>query len=361
MDIISEENESNISIDDINVFYKERFINLSNINNTLYMSLSKVNIPDTIKYIGKVDSYDIWYEKKYKLFLIGLPNSPTKSWYKIKNINDIDVFITFFSSEKMDLYNEISFIINLNSQNKIENFEEFTRYIYLHEFTEKQIFETKRDMNHMIKNNKLIYDDEIKILNNFIQSKMSSFFIRLKYSKSIIYCESYNNINNDKYILVKLYYNDLKMRNRYAKWLKNIPSDCSILFSTFNITFCDDLIDNINTLDYTNENITLLDALFNIYTDRLKLKKRINIKKIKSNDISEYISKKLNNLDSDELFNKIIKDGMFKAFENSFDILLETFYDKINNNENENVRTNIMYFNEKLKNKIDDIFKSKLI
>jgi hypothetical protein len=213
----------------------------------------------------------------------------------------------------------------------------------------------------MIKNNKLIYDDEIKILNNFIQSKMSSFFIRLKYSKSIIYCESYNNINNDKYILVKLYYNDLKMRNRYAKWLKNIPSDCSILFSTFNITFCDDLIDNINTLDYTNENITLLDALFNIYTDRLKLKKRINIKKIKSNDISEYISKKLNNLDSDELFNKIIKDGMFKAFENSFDILLETFYDKINNNDNENIRLNIMYFNEKLKNKIDDIFKSKLI
>ncbi len=357
MDIISEENESNINIDDISVFYKERFINLSTINNTLYMSITKVNIPETIKYIGKIDSYDIWYEKKYKLYLIALPNSPTKSWYKIKNINDIDIFITFFSSEKMDLYNEISFVINLNSQNKIETFQEFTRYIYLHEFTEKQIFETKRDMNHMIKNNKLIYDDEIKILNNFIQSNISSFFIRLKYSKSIIYCETFNN----KYILVKLYYNELKMRNRYDKWLKYIPSDCSILFSTFNITFCDDLIDNINNLDYTEDNIILLDALFNIYTDKTKLKKRINIKKIKSNDICEYINNKLNNLDSDEVFNKIIKDGMFKAFENSFDILLETFYDKINNNDNDNVKNNIMYFNEKLKNKIEDIFKSKLI
>jgi hypothetical protein len=355
MDIISESIESNINVDDISVFYKERFINLSNINNINY--ITKVNIPDTIKYIGKIDSYDIWYEKKYKLYLIGLPNSPTKSWYKIKNINDIDIFITYFSSEKMDLYNEISFVINLNSQNKIEKFEEFTRYIYLHEFTEKQIFETKRDMNHMIKNNKLTYDDEIKILNNFIQSKMSSFFIRLKYSKSILYCETFN----ETCILVKLYYNELKMRNRYDKWLKYIPSDCSILFSTFNITFCDDLIDNINNLEYINDNIILLDALFNIYTDKSNLKKRINIKLIKSNDISKYINMKLNNLDADEVFNKIIKDGMFKAFENSFDILLETYYDKINNNDNENIRTNIMFFNEKLKTKIDDIFKSKMI
>jgi hypothetical protein len=355
MDIISEENESNINIDDISIFYKERFINLSSINNT--SNITKVNIPETIKYIGKIDSYDMWYEKKYKLYLIGLPNSPTKSWYKIKQINDIDMFITFFSSEKMDLYNEISFVINLNSQNKIEIFEEFTRYIYLHEFTEKQIFETKRDMNHMIKNNKLTYDDEIKILNNFIQSKLSSFFIRLKYSKSILYCESFNTTH----VIVKLYYNELKMRNRYDKWLKHISSDCSIIFSTFNITFCDDLIDNINNLEYMNDNIILLDALFNIYTDKAKLKKRINIKKVKSTDISEYISKKLNNLDSDELFNKIIKDGMFKAFENSFDILLETFYDKINNNDNENIRNNIMYFNEKLKTKIDEIFKSKMI
>lgn len=358
MDIISEENESNINIDDISVFYKERFINFSAINTINNLSsITKINIPETIKYIGKIDLYDIWYEKKYKLFLIGLPNSPTKSWYKIKNINDIDMFITFFSSEKMDLYNEISFIINLNSQNKIENFEEFTRYIYLHEFTEKQIFETKRDMNHMIKNNKLTYDDEIKILNNFIHNNICSFFIRLKYSKSIIYCESFNS----SHIIVKLYYNELKMRNRYDKWLKFIPSDCSILFATFNITFCDDLIDNIHNLEYMNDNIILIDGLFNIYTDKSKLKKKINIKKIKSKDICDYINKKINNLDCDDIFNKIIKDGMFKAFENSFDILLETFYDKINNNDNENIKTNIMYFNEKLKNKIDDIFKSKLI
>ena len=126
MDIISEENESNINIDDISVFYKERFINFSVINTTNNLSsITKINIPETIKYIGKIDLYDLWYEKKYKLFLIGLPNSSTKSWYKIKNINDIDIFITFFSSEKMDLYNEISFVINLNSQNKIENFKEF--------------------------------------------------------------------------------------------------------------------------------------------------------------------------------------------------------------------------------------------
>ena len=54
----------------------------------------------------------------------------------------------------------------------------------------------------------------------------------------------------------------LKIRNRYDKWQKYIPSDCSILFSTFNVTFCDDLIDNINILDYTEDNIILLDALF---------------------------------------------------------------------------------------------------
>ena len=347
-DPISSDNDikSNLNIEDITVFYKNNFINYSNIQLNSYNFITKISIPDNVKYIGKINFYDIWLEKSHNIYLVGLPNSPIKSWYKIKNINEIEQFENYFTEDKMDLYNEYGFFINLKNM----NFNEFTRYLFLHEFTEKQIFETKKDLNKMIKNNKLTYEDEIRILNNFILTNPTSFYIRLKYSKALLYCESFNSN-----VVIKLYYNDLKMRNRYDIWPKFSPSDIGIIFSSFDVSFNDDIIENIYSNNITKNDI---DILFKVNTDETKLKK-INLKKIKSKEIMEYIKNKISELDCDKVFNKIDKDGLFKAFENSFDILLETFYEKIN--DDVNCQTNIMYLNDKLKNRLYDIFKIKLI
>ena len=344
-------NSSNISLEDIALFYKNKFIDFSKISIS-YNNITKINIPENIKYIGKIDFFDLWLETKFNIYLIGLPNSTIRSWYKIKHINEIEIFEKFFSDEKMDLYNELGFVIN--NINNID-FTEFIRYIFLHEFTEKQIFESKRDLKNIIKNTKLLFDDEIRILNNFILSNQNSFYIRLKYSKSILFCEL-----QEKNISVKVFYNELKMKNRYDKWSKFLPSDVSILFSSFNLIFPEEILEKIETYE-KNTIISKMeiDALFKFYPDKNKLKKKINLKKIKNVETSEYLKQKIEQLNCDDLFIKIEKEGIFKAFENSFDILLETFYEKINHNEDINNQT--MYLNDKFKNKLDDIFKTKLI
>jgi hypothetical protein len=150
------------------------------------------------------------------------------------------------------------------------------------------------------------------------------------------------------------------MKNRYEKWPKYLPSDVSILFSSFNLLFPEEILEKIGSSDKNIDVSNLeIDTLFRFYPDKSKLKKIINLKKIKNKESNIYIKDKLEQLDCDELFMKIEKEGVFKAFENSFNILLETFYEKINHNEN--VSNQTMYLNDKFKNKLFDIFKTKLI
>jgi hypothetical protein len=59
-------------------------------------------------------------------------------------------------------------------------------------------------------------------------------------------------------------------------------------------------------------------------------------------------------------FDKMIKDGIFKAFENSLDILLKTIYERINNSEYDQSE-NMLDLNKKIKEKITKIFESKII
>ena len=59
-------------------------------------------------------------------------------------------------------------------------------------------------------------------------------------------------------------------------------------------------------------------------------------------------------------FNKLDKDGTFKAFENSLDILLKTIYDRFNDSEYDQSE-NMFELNKKIRDKITKIFDSKLI
>jgi hypothetical protein len=79
----------NITLEDIKLFYKDRFIDFTRLPSNRYDNITSINLTDNIKYIGKIDSNDIWLETQNNIFLCGVPFSPTRSWYKIKEINQV--------------------------------------------------------------------------------------------------------------------------------------------------------------------------------------------------------------------------------------------------------------------------------
>jgi hypothetical protein len=220
----------NITLDDIKLFYKDRFIDFTRLPTNRYDNITNISLSENIKYIGKIDSNDIWLETTNNIYLCGIPFSPTRSWYKIKDISDIDIFQDYFNkTNTKDPQNIIFFSINLDSM----TLNEFINYIYLNNFTEKQISETIKDLNRSIKNSLITYDDQIRILNNFIKINTNSFCIKTKYSKSIIKCE-YHSENNNNYIIVQISFNELKLKNRYDNLPNYCPSDIGIIFNSLN-------------------------------------------------------------------------------------------------------------------------------
>lgn len=352
----SNKSNKNITLEDIKIFYKDRFIDFTKLPQSRYDLISTINLSENLKFLGKIDSNDLWLETENNIFLCGLPNSPTRSWYKIKEINDIDKFQDFYEKNTtIEPTNLLRFGIKLD---KIE-YNDFVQYIFFNQFTDKNICESQRDLNYSIKDNLITLEDQVRIYNNFLKSNNKNFYIKTKYSKSVIYIEFYND-----YCIVNILYNELKLKNRYENYPANLPSDISIIFNSFDKFFYLDLIkkDKIERLNDKIEGANLdetkmkIDILFKI-GEPAKIKKDLNMKNIVSKDIKQYLKQKFILADSDILFNKTEKEGVFKAFENSFDILIKTFYEKINENEN----IDSLYLTQKFKNKIDEIFKTKLI
>lgn len=338
--------KKNISLEDIKIFFKDRFIDFTNLPHTKYNLITNIKPSENLKFFGKIDNNDIWLETTSNMYLCGLPNSPTRSWYKIKQINDIDIFQDFYE-KNMD--KKPTSILRMGITLDKISFTEFIQYIYFHEFTEKNICETQHDLMHSIRENAITLEDKIRIYNNFIKSETKNFYIKTKYSKSIMYFENYN-----EYIIVSILFNELKLKNRYEKYPSHFPSDICIIFNSFEKIFYLDIIDllknNVNT-----EITKHIDILFKI-GEPTQIKKDLkNI--IVNEDTGQYIKQKNMIIESDLIFNKIEKEGVFKAFENSFDILMKTFYEKINGREN----IDQLYLTTKFKNKIEEIFKIKLL
>jgi hypothetical protein len=353
----SNKSNKNITLEDIKIFYKDRFVDFTNLPISRYNLITNINISENLNFLGKIDSNDIWLHTESNIYLCGLPNSPTRSWYKIKDISDIDTFQDFYEKT---IIKEPSNVLRFGIKFDKMNFTEFIQYIYFNQFTEKNICESQRDLNYSIKDNLITLEDQIRIYNNFLKSNNKNFYIRTKYSKSIIYIETY-----DEYSIVNILYNELKLKNRYDKYPAYLPSDISIIFNSLNKIFYLDVIDliqkeKINEIKFNeiklHEMKIYIDILFKT-GETTKIKKDLGMKNIVSNELKQYIKEKFIFCDSDIVFNKIEKDGIIKAFENSLDILIQTFYEKINQNEN----IDSLYLTQKLKNKINEIFKTKLI
>jgi hypothetical protein len=342
----------NITLEDIKLFYKDRFIDFTNLPNNRYNLITSIILSNNLKFLGKIDSNDLWLETENNIYLFGLPNSPTRSWYKIKEINEIDLIHNYFEkvSEK-DPTNVFRFGIKVDI-NKQYNFSQFIQFVFFNEFTEKKLCEIQSELNNSIKDSLICLEDQVRIYNEFIKLDNKSFYIKTKYSKSIIFCEYY-----ETYIIVNILYNEIKIKNRYEKYPQNLPSDISIIFNGFEKIFYSDIFELLQKENNFELIKIYIDILFKI-TESTKIKKDLNTNNIKSVEIKDYIKNKFIKADSDIIFNKIERDGIFKAFENSFDILIKTFYEKINQNDKD---LDSLYLTEKLKNKINETFKIKLI
>jgi len=336
---ISDNNEDfSISIDDIEKIWKKDYSNITN---------CKDKLPINTTLFGKLFNFNIYQHNK--MILVGFNNSPPKSWYKIKSINDMHIFIEYFKETDKELIDknkstDNQLIIYLTSR---LNFKQLIKYFYFHEFVDKRIYSENDKID--IKN--ITYQDEILLFDKFLETVTANsyitFFTKYSRSKLILSCNFYG-------YYLKILYKPFKLNNRFKILSKDIPSDIDLLLLNLDITRTTDIIKNINEI--TEKDI---DILFDISSKDNIISLMQDIVKTRP-ELSTHITKKISLNDMDLSVDKMVKDGIFKAFENSLDILLKTIYERINNSEYDQSE-NMLELNKKIKEKITKIFESKIL
>lgn len=347
MDNISDKSDKEeilLSISDIKKIWKK---DLCEINNC------KDIINKDITLFARLFNFNIYQFNK--IILIGYNNSTPKSWYKLKSINDLHIFIEYFQDTHKDTYKDThkdthkdihdkQLILYLNSK---FNFKQLIKYFYFHEFIDKRIYSENDKID--IKN--ITYQDMILLFDKFLETininSVITFITKYSKSKLILSCN-----NNGYYI--KILYKSFKLNNRFKILSKDVPSDIDIILLNLDITRTEDIMENINEIEEKD-----IDILFDIAPkDKLKLymSEIIEIKP----DLDTYITKKISIIDMNITVDKMEKDGIFKAFENSLDILLKTIYERMNNSDYDQ-SDNMLELNKQIKNKITKIFESKII
>lgn len=344
MSLSTDDITTNINTSDIINHFNNDFINFTHVKREFYKTITIINIPDKVKLIGKINIFDLWEDISQNILLIAYPNSPIKSWYKIKTLDDINTFLNYFNNTNNHNYsNEVKLYVSNHN-----NFDYLIKLIYFNNFIEKMLYIDLLDFKHN-RMKKINNNDKIKILDSFLTKK--SFIVVTEYSKSILEFLISNDI-----ITVNIYYNKLNLRNRYSNIDKYIPSDVNIVLNNLCLHNYSDLLSQTITI----KNIEICELLLN---NNKILFKDILLKLLKEDldvNILQYINKKYNEIDIDIIFNKLDTDGTLKAFENSLDILLKTLYEKLSLPQT-NYDLNINYINDKIKNKVNDILFNKLI
>lgn len=326
----SDKEEISLSLDDIKKIWKIDFTEIKNSKDKL---------------IGKLFDFNIYHFKK--MLLIGFPNSTSKAWYKLQSINDLHIFIDYFKDKqenKTENKTEKQIIIYLTCK---FNFKELIRYFYFHEFMDKQIWSDNDKIN--VKN--ITYQDKILLFERFLETVTdeSNITFITKYSQNKLIL-SYNHTG----YYLKILYRPLKLNNRFKILPKDVPTDIDLILLDFDIMQTMDIIKNIETLKEND-----IDILFNI-TSKDEIMRLIQDIVQSRPELETYIIKKISLVDMELTFEKMIKDGIFKAFENSLEILLKTIYERINNSEYDQSE-NMLDLNKKIKDKITRIFDSKII
>lgn len=323
----SDKEEISLSLDDIKKIWKIDFTEIKNSKDKL---------------LGKLFDFNIYHFKK--MLLIGFINSVSRSWYKIQSINDLHIFIDYFMDKQKGL-TEKHITLYLTSR---FNFKQLIRYFYFHEFMDKKIWSDNDKID--IKN--ITYQDEILLFDRFLETvtEESNITFITKYSHSKLILSS--NLKNGYYL--KIFYRPFKLNNRFKILPKDVPTDIDLILLNLDIMQTMDIMDNKHKIVETD-----IDILFNIASkDEIKSLMQDIVQS--RPELETYIIKKISLVDMELTFDKMIKDGIFKAFENSLDILLKTIYERINNSEYDQSE-NMLDLNRKIVNKITKIFDSKII
>lgn len=346
MDILTSESFDDHNINDLIIKIKEHKL-FSNflLENEMYSLITNIKIPNNIKLLGffklQFNLY-VWQEIEHNIILLAFPNSPLKSWYKIKKENELKIIIDYFENKDKVYYNINRFCINTTY-----DFLTILNFVKNSSFTSNLIYLDEKD--ETIKIDKLT---ELDISNMFtlqIKSDIEYFYIYTKYSNSKLKFENHNG-----FIIVEINYNQLKLRNRYDPFDKFLPTDINCILNIFEIKSINDILNKKELTDFEIDICVLL----------AKDKKNLNKLKIKLDDIkkehpevTDYINNVIERIKCDELFIQIESDGIFKSFENSVDILIKTVYERLNDSK----CSDYSYINEILKYKVNNIFYSKLI
>jgi hypothetical protein len=338
---ISDENDNMIRFKDIYAFYKDKLILFDKIAPNI---ITSTILPEKVILKGRLLCFDIFELNKMVLF--SLPNSPVKSWYKIAKIEDIDKLINFYTKINDNNVYTHSEKVLLNIGDN--NFEYLMRYIYGHPHMEKSISISNDVKRYSIKEDLLTHNDKINILENFIKSSPTNFFIRTNRSHSLLHFE-YTNSN----IYLTIHYNQVKIRNRYDPFDKYMPVDISIVLNDFDTIHFKMITDNILDSELKNPIQVLYDLNKSKCIEYIKDNRTILPK-------SELITNIIASYDIDSIFKAIDQDKIFKAFENSFDILLRTIYERIIQSEI-NCDNHMSYINTQITERINKIIESKIL
>ena len=346
MDILTPDSSEENNINELISKLKEHklFNNLC-INKESYSLVSSIKIPDNITLLGFIKlqfNLYIWHEVEHNILLLGYPNSPLKSWYKIKRENELKILIDYFENKDKVFYNTNWFYVNTP-----HDFLTVLNYVKNSLFTKNEIYLDEKDES--IKTDKLTEIDNASIFSLQIKSDIEYFYVYSRYSNSKLKFE-----NHKGFIIIEINYNQLKLRNRYEPFDRFLPSDINILLNSFEIKSINDILNKKELTDFE------IDICVLLAKDKKNLNKlKIKLDEIKKEhpEVTEYIDNVIERIKSDELFLQIENDGIFRSFENSVDILIKTVYERLN----ESKCTDYTYINEILKYKVNNIFYSRLL
>ena len=351
----------NISVNDFNMFNK---IKISH-------DIDIIGIYDNLLYIFKLND----------IYLTGFVNMPTRSFYKIKSLDELCLIYTFYntrinninsnvnSKNQEKVYdNNMLFLVD-PSNNFINTFESLIKYVIHNENCDvvKYYYNIKTQTNLDVIT---LYDE---LYNKIISDNEINFYS--KYSQSLIKI-----INCDNTFLINIFFDKLYVRNRYDeinKIDKYISSDVNVCLQLLKLIN----INDVNTICHIYYNKNNIFNIFNRYfIDKLNVLNPYILNKIYEELINDnlhdihneknfmYLKNIINNKNKVDIINKCIEDledkGVFRAFENSIDILIKTIYEHYNINlklddKNDENHADYKKLDEVINDKVCQLIKNK--
>lgn len=298
------------------------------------------------------------FVKKDSPIIFGFNDIPKLFWHTIETREDFVYLLSVYDNAKYKKdFTERKRVYIGNKSILNFDFFGFHRYFMLSKYCETTMwnsdFPNKKNMN------KLSTLDTVSMMANNIDDNLHELSVHSKYSKSLVKIESHNG-----HYIADVMYNPIKCGN------SNVPADVSSLFVNFLFMDMNEIL-SMPQLTPTQIDICVLLADDNKSTiELIELLNKIT-PNASDSKIVKYIEFTIKKLRINNYFYGMEKDGVFRAFENSLDILMKTVYEQCDTDENNDspVDTKIdtefydvkFYIDEMLKHKLMNIISNRIM